>query len=101
MAGVHLVLGVARLGFLVNFLSHSVLVGFTAAAALIIGLSQVKHLFGVSIERSSHVYETVGDLARAVGDTNVTTLLLGSGGRRRPPGHEAVGRRGSPGRSWS
>jgi len=46
---VHLVLGFGRLGFLVNFLSHSVLVGFTAAAALIIGFSQVKHLLGISI----------------------------------------------------
>ena len=39
---VHIALGVGRLGFLVNFLSHSVLVGFTAAAAIIIGFSQVR-----------------------------------------------------------
>ena len=44
VGAVHLVLGAARLGFLVNFLSHSVLVGFTAAAAIIIGFSQAKHL---------------------------------------------------------
>ena len=48
---VHVVLGVGRLGFLVNFLSHSVLVGFTAAAAIIIGFSQAKHILGISIER--------------------------------------------------
>ncbi|MGI9600862.1 MAG: SulP family inorganic anion transporter, partial [Acidimicrobiales bacterium] len=54
---VHIVLGVGRLGFLVNFLSHSVLVGFTAAAAIIIGFSQAKHIFGISTERKDHFYE--------------------------------------------
>jgi sulfate permease, SulP family len=48
VGAVHLVLGFGRLGFVVNFLSHSVLVGFTAAAAIIIGFSQVKHLLGIS-----------------------------------------------------
>ncbi len=56
---VHLVLGAGRLGYLVNFLSHSVLVGFTAAAALIIGFSQAKHILGISVERTDHFYETV------------------------------------------
>ncbi|MGA0312302.1 MAG: SulP family inorganic anion transporter, partial [Ilumatobacteraceae bacterium] len=55
----HLVLGFGRLGFVVNFLSHSVLVGFTAAAAIIIGFSQVKHLLGVSVPRTDHFHETV------------------------------------------
>ena len=74
---IHIVLGAARLGFLVNFLSHSVLVGFTAAAAIIIGVSQVKHLLGVSIERKDHFYETVAEVAGAVPDTHGTTLLVG------------------------
>ena len=44
MVGViQFLLGVFRLGFLVNFLSHPVISGFTSAAALIIGLSQLKH----------------------------------------------------------
>jgi len=42
-----LVMGIARLGFLVNFLSHPVISGFTSAAALIIGFSQLKHLLGI------------------------------------------------------
>jgi SulP family sulfate permease len=74
---VHIVLGVGRLGFLVNFLSHSVLVGFTAAAAIIIGFSQAKHLFGISTERKDHFYETVIEFFDNVGDTNSTTLALG------------------------
>ena len=78
MVGViHIVLGVGRLGFLVNFLSHSVLVGFTAAAAIIIGFSQAKHLFGISIERKEHFYETVLEVVRNLSDTNTTTLALG------------------------
>lgn len=39
-------MGVARLGFLTNFLSHPVIKGFTSAAALMIALSQLKHLLG-------------------------------------------------------
>jgi SulP family sulfate permease len=74
---VHIVLGAGRLGFLVNFLSHSVLVGFTAAAAIIIGFSQVKHILGISIERTDHFYETVGEVGSNAGDTNGTTLLIG------------------------
>ena len=74
---VHLVLGVGRLGFLVNFLSHSVLVGFTAAAAIIIGFSQAKHLFGISTERKDHFYETVLEVLGKLGETNGTTLVLG------------------------
>ena len=74
---VHLGLGVGRLGFLVNFLSHSVLVGFTAAAAIIIGFSQVKHLLGISIERRDHFYETVGEVLDGLGSSDLTTVAVG------------------------
>jgi sulfate permease, SulP family len=78
MVGVlHLVLGFGRLGFIVNFLSHSVLVGFTAAAAIVIGLSQVKHLLGVSIPRGDSVADTVLELGRALDEVNSTSLALG------------------------
>ena len=77
VGAVHLVVGIGRLGFLVNFLSHSVLVGFTAAAAIIIGFSQVKHLLGISVERKDHFYETVGEVAGQLSDTHGTTLALG------------------------
>ncbi|MDH3756095.1 MAG: sulfate permease, partial [Acidimicrobiia bacterium] len=74
---VHVVLGLGRLGFLVNLLSHSVLVGFTAAAAVIIGFSQAKHIFGISVDRKDHFLETVREVAGSLGDTNGTTLVLG------------------------
>lgn len=52
-------LGVARLGLVVNFLSHPVVNGFTNAAALIIATSQLDKIFGVSVEKAEHHYETI------------------------------------------
>ncbi len=74
---VHIVLGFGRLGFMVNFLSHSVLVGFTAAAAIIIGFSQAKHLFGITTERKERFYETVVEFFQNLTNTNSATLVLG------------------------
>jgi SulP family sulfate permease len=69
-------MGVARLGFLVRFLSHPVIAGFTSAAALIIGLSQLGHVIGVKIPRSHHVYETVGRLIEALPSLHPTTFAI-------------------------
>jgi len=81
LAGViQLLLGFFRLGFLVNFLSHPVISGFTSAAAIIIGLSQLKHLLGISIPNSEHVHEIVLAAAKNIGDTNVYALGLGLAG---------------------
>ena len=76
---VHIVLGAARLGFLVNFLSHPVLVGFTAAAAIIIGFSQAKHVLGISTEATEHFYESVLEVGRNLGDINTPTVVLATG----------------------
>ncbi|GAP63876.1 sulfate permease, SulP family [Ardenticatena maritima] len=72
-----IVMGLARLGFLVNFLSHPVLSGFTSAAAIVIGFSQVKHLLGVSVPRLPHFYEQVAATLRTLPETNPTTLAIG------------------------
>lgn len=69
--------GVLRLGFVTNLLSHPVLVGYTAAAAIIIGTSQVKNLIGVSIDRRDHWHETVGELLGALGDVSWWTIVIG------------------------
>jgi SulP family sulfate permease len=71
-------LGLARLGFFVNFVSHSVVSGFTSAAALIIGISQLKSLLGFAIPRGN-VTDTVGFAASNIANTNLTTLALGVG----------------------
>ncbi|RMG55818.1 MAG: solute carrier 26 family protein [Bacteroidetes bacterium] len=77
---IQLGLGVFRLGFLVNFLSHPVISGFTSAAALIIGLSQLKHLLGVDIPRSNYIHEILIQAAGKLGAVSVPTLLIGLGG---------------------
>jgi len=73
-----LLLGVLRLGVLVDFLSHPVVVGFTNGAAIIIATSQLSKLFGVTVEKSEHHYETVWRvLVAATTDTHVITLVMG------------------------
>ena len=72
-------LGIARFGFLVNFLSHPVLSGFTSAAALIIGLSQLKHLLGIDLPRSNFIHEILWAAGRRLGEVDALTLLLGVG----------------------
>ncbi|MBW2010192.1 MAG: SulP family inorganic anion transporter, partial [Deltaproteobacteria bacterium] len=52
-------LGVLRLGLVVNFLSHPVVNGFTNAAAIIIASSQLSKLFGVYVDKAEHHYETI------------------------------------------
>ncbi len=70
-------LGVARFGFLTNFLSHPVLAGFTSAAALIIGFSQLKHLLGLDLARSNYVHEIVWQAIQQVEAIHPATLLIG------------------------
>jgi len=75
-----LALGFLRLGVLVNFLSHPVVMGFTNAAAIIIGTSQLGKLFGVSVEKAEHHYETVWNtLNVAMTDTHGYTLIMALG----------------------
>jgi len=71
-------LGLLRLGVLVEFLSHSVVIGFTNAAAIIIGTSQLSKLFGVTAESGRHFYETIGNvLIEASKHTHIPTLAMG------------------------
>ena len=78
MVGVfQLVLGVFKLGVVVNFLSHPVIVGFTNAAAIIIALSQVNKLMGVPIGRSEFFLADIWGVFQLVGDTHLPTLAMG------------------------
>src|SRR5512143_1641037 len=70
-------LGMFRLGVIVNFLSHPVIVGFTNAAAIIIGLSQINKLIGVPIGRSDHFVQDIWGVAKQAGDTHLPTLAMG------------------------
>ncbi len=71
MVGViELTLGVVRLGALVNFISHSVIVGFSAGAAILIGTSQLRNFFGVNVPRGGHVQDKVYHFITQIPDIN-------------------------------
>ena len=78
MVGIfQLSLGLLRLGVLVDFLSHPVVVGFTNAAALIIASSQVGKIFGIATRKGEHHYETVWHLIQDMSQTHMATLIMG------------------------
>jgi len=73
---IQFVMGIFRLGFIVNFLSHPVIAGFTSAAALIIGFSQLKHILGINIPRGK-VHEIIINVVQNFNQINLPTLILG------------------------
>ena len=79
MVGViQLLMGLARLGHLVNFISHSVIVGFTAGAALLIAASQTKHFLGINLPSGLHVHEVFTGVYRQVNEVNWLTVMVGT-----------------------
>ncbi len=87
-----LLMGLARLGILVNFISHSVVLGFTAGAAVLIGVSQLKNFFGLSAAASASFVETLARFAHELPHTNpfvlsvgIVTLLTGIAARKYVP----------------
>ncbi len=81
---IEIALGLARMGALVNFISHSVIVGFTAGAAILIAGKQLKNFFGVPIERGGHLNDVLVQFWYQIPNINgyvtlvaVVTLLSG------------------------
>ncbi len=74
---IQLTLGIFKLGVVVNFLSHPVIVGFTNAAAIIIGLSQLNKVFGVSMGRSEHFINDIWGVLLQISETHIPTLIMG------------------------
>ena len=74
---IQLTLGLFKLGVVVNFLSHPVIVGFTNAAALIIGLSQLNKILGVSMSRSEHFINDIWGVLLQAGSAHFPTLIMG------------------------
>lgn len=85
MTGVfQLILGLARMGVLVNFISHTVVIGFTAGAAMLIAGSQIKNFFGLDIPRGTPFFEILSLFAHKINEidpyvTSVSVLTLASG----------------------
>lgn len=76
---VQFLMGIFRMGFLVNFLSHPVLSGFTSAAALIIGASQIKNLTGIDLPRSKQVHEILASTFARITEIEPVTAAIGIG----------------------
>ncbi|MBS8226326.1 SulP family inorganic anion transporter [Vannielia litorea] len=74
--GMLLLLGVFKLGFLANFLSHPVIAGFITASGILIATSQLKHILGVQ-GGGHNLVEMVENLVTQLGQTNVITLVIG------------------------
>ena len=92
MGAAQLAMGVARLGALVNFISHTVVVGFTAGAGLLIIASQLRHFFGIRIEAGTSFFATLVEMGRAfatldpaITATGCVTLAVAIAARRLVP----------------
>jgi sulfate permease, SulP family len=80
MVGVfRLTMGLARLGMLVNFVSDSVIVGFTAGAGVLISFNQVRHLLRLDVPSTPSLMATVRNLVAHLLETHLPSLLLGLG----------------------
>ncbi|MBW5290097.1 MAG: Sulfate permease [Candidatus Ruthia sp. Asou_11_S2] len=77
LAGVYqLAFGLARLGSIVNFVSHTVIIGFTAGAAILIANSQLKHITGIFVPKGESFIHTLIDLYQGAGDANIYLIII-------------------------
>jgi SulP family sulfate permease len=73
-----LILGFVRMGVLVNFISHTVVIGFTTGAALLIAASQVKNFFGINIARGAPFHVVIEQAVAQFGNINPWVTLVGA-----------------------
>jgi SulP family sulfate permease len=78
VGGILVLSGLARLGFMSDFLSRPVLDGFIIGAALVIAMGQLPKIFGIEVEGGNFFEEAV-EIIAGLGDTNTATLILGGG----------------------
>ena len=74
---IQVLLGTLKLGFLVNFLSKPVLNGFISAAAIIIGFSQLKHLFRVDMMQTNRIHILLQEVVSNISETHFLSFGLG------------------------
>src|SRR5699024_12223747 len=73
---IQFMLGILRLGFLVNFISQPVMSGFISASAIIIGFSQLNHLLGINIQ-SSHLFSIIKEVFNQLSELNWFVFAIG------------------------
>jgi len=78
MVGVsQFLLGLLGAGFFINFISHAVISGFSSAAAIIIGLSQLGHLLGIKLSVHHSVFQLLWEAIKRIGEAHIITLGIG------------------------
>ena len=77
MGAIQFLLGLFKMGFLVSFLSKPLIKGFTSGAAIIIGLSQVKHILGISLHQSNKIQVLAISLVNSEISIHFPTLMIG------------------------
>lgn len=70
-------LGLLGAGFFINFISHAVISGFSSAAAIIIGLSQLGHLLGIKLSVHHSVFQLLWEAIKRIGEAHIITLGIG------------------------
>ncbi|MFY9640715.1 MAG: SulP family inorganic anion transporter [Rhodomicrobium sp.] len=70
-------LGALRLGALVNFVSHSVIVGFTAGVGIIIIITQIRNFTGLPVPQGLRIHALIAHIATHIGDADLATALTG------------------------
>ncbi len=73
-------LGLIRMGFITNLLSKPVISGFTSAAALIIGLNQLKYLLGIDVTRGHEIHKILASAFEKINEVHWATLIIGLAG---------------------
>jgi len=80
MAGaIKLFMGLVKMGKLVNFVSHSVVIGFAAGAGILISFKQMKHVFGIKVPLGSSFYEIINYIIVHIQETNIYVLAVALG----------------------
>lgn len=74
---IQLLMGIFKLGFIMNFISHSVISGFTTAAAIIIAATQIPSLFGFTVEKHEYVFLNFYEIIKSIPNTNLLTMAIG------------------------
>lgn len=77
IGAIQLLMGVFKLGFIMNFISHSVIAGFTTAAAIIIASTQIPNIFGFSVVKHDVVFLNFYEILLTIPKTHLLTLIIG------------------------
>ncbi len=74
---IQFLMGFLKLGFLVSFISHAVIVAFSAAAAIIIAAMQIPNLLGFKIDMHEHIWQNFLEIFKHIPNTHLITFSIG------------------------